>query len=199
MNTDDQQILAILQDCSDDMLRKYISNDSDCDVLIKTLESYQSLASDRQYLESTNRALAESNLNLQPKLEAAKAKLAADIEEFERAKSEYTALRDTYEAQNTGGESNLSIAGVLSTLQARAQRAEEDTDQQADEFFSSSTSGTYTDDDLNVFQKQFLESRTQAHLVKIKAEKLKELSANLNRWLITFFLIDSYDYVYIII
>ena len=181
MNTDDQQILAILQDCSDDMLRKYISNDSECDVLIKTLESYQSLVSDRQYLESTNRALAESNLNLQPKLEAAKAKLAADIEEFERAKSEYTGLRDTYEAQNTGGEGNLSIAGVLSTLQARAQRAEEDTDQQADEFFSSSTSGAYTDDDLNVFQKQFLESRTQAHLVKIKAEKLKELSANLNR------------------
>lgn len=73
----------------------------------------------------------------------------------------------------------MSLAGVLSALQAKAQRAEEDTDRAAEEFFSSGRA--HTDDELSVFQRQFLEDRTQAHLVKIKADKLKELLANWNR------------------
>lgn len=99
MNSDDQHILSILQSCDDEQLKKYMNNDNDCEVFVKTLESYQGLISERQYLESTNRSLAESNLSMEPKLEAAKSKLKSDIEEFERAKKEYLDLKETYDTQ----------------------------------------------------------------------------------------------------
>jgi hypothetical protein len=53
-------------------------------------------------------------------------------------------------------------------------REEETTDREADEFFCSMNT-LRTDEELNIFQKKFIEDRTQAHLKKIKSEKMKEL------------------------
>lgn len=98
-NADDQHILSILQSCDDEQLKKYMNNDGDREVFVKTLESYQATISERQYLESTNRSLAEANLTMEPKLEAAKTKLRADIDEFERAKQEYLSSKEMFDTQ----------------------------------------------------------------------------------------------------
>lgn len=176
MNSDDHQILSILQNCDKEQLDKYLNDDHECELLIKTLDSYQSLISERQFLDTSNRSMAESNLSMEPLLESLKAKLKLEIDEFERAKREYLSLKETYEAQTQCGD-DLSLASVLSTLQVNAQRAEEDTDRMAEDFFCNYVS-VHTDEELNTFQRQFLEARTQAHLVKIKAEKLKELCSS---------------------
>ncbi len=74
----------------------------------------------------------------------------------------------------------MSLESIYNALHAAAQRSEEDTDKMADEFFCdmSNSAGLKTDDEINAFQRRFLEARTQAHLQKIKADKMKELMPN---------------------
>lgn len=173
MNLDDQ-LLGILKQCDKEQLNKYMEDDEACDVLIKSLDQYQSLLNEKENLEHMNRSMAQSNLELKPVLESQKAKLRDEIEQFERARKEYLDVKDAYEAQMSG-QDNMSSSSIYNSLHTAAQRAEEETDKMADEFFSNTSAGLHAEEELSLFQKQFLEARTQAHLMKIKAEKLKEL------------------------
>lgn len=111
-SSDDQHILSILNNCDDEQLKRYMNNDQDCETFVKTLESYQALISERQYLESTNRSLAESNLAMEPMLETAKAKLRSEIDEFERAKQEYLSIKETFDTQVRGPHQTNELSGL---------------------------------------------------------------------------------------
>ena len=171
----EDQLALILNGCDKEQLNKYLNDEESSDLLVKSLEHYQSLVSEKDSLQAENRRLAESNLSKEPQLESMKKELAETIKEFESAKSEYVSLKESYEAQQAVS-GDMSLNGIHNVLKANATRAEEDTDKEAEEFFFSETnSAVHTEEELNIFQKQFLEARTQAHIIKIKAEKMGEL------------------------
>jgi len=174
--TTEAQLNAILSNCDKDQLNKYLNSDEELEILIKSLDQYQSLVNEKENMILANRHLSESNLAKQPKLEQAKQKLMSAVQEFDEARKEYSTVKDSYDAVNTVN-GDMSLSSVYNLLQVSATKAEEDTDQKADDFFCSSSS-MHTEEEVNQFQRQFLEARTQAHIKKIKAEKMKELLPN---------------------
>lgn len=167
------QLSGILEICDKDQLNKYLNDEGAVEVLIKTFDQYQSLVHEKENLKQTNRILAEANLAKQPELEQAKQRLKMSMDEFESARKEYMSARDAYEAVNAVN-GDMSLQSVLNLLHMSAQKAEEETDKSADDFFCEFTS-MHTEEEVNLFQRQFLENRTLAHVKKIKADKMKEL------------------------
>jgi hypothetical protein len=174
----EDQLTLILNNCEKDQLNKYLNDDEAADILVKTFESYQELLSQKESLEKTNRDLAQNNLNLEPRREEAKARIKRNIQEFEKAKQEYLSLKEAHDIQSSsiGGGANMSLNSIRALLENRAIKEEEETDRQADEFFCT-MNAMHNEEEVNNFQKQFLEARTSAHIKKIKAEKMKELVA----------------------
>jgi ESCRT-I complex subunit VPS37 len=171
---DDQaKLLSILSNCEKDQLNIYLNEEDSIEALIKSLESYQELVSAKENLHQLNKQIAEANLAKEPLLDQLKQKLTEAITQFEDAKAAYRAVKEAFDAQQSVN-GDMSLQGVLSQLQASAEKAEDESDMEAAEFFSNFSS-SHSEEELNNFQRQFLEKRTQAHLKKIKAEKMKEL------------------------
>jgi len=72
--TTEAQLNAILSNCDKDQLNKYLNSDEELEILIKSLDQYQSLVNEKENMILANRHLSESNLAKQPKLEQAKQK-----------------------------------------------------------------------------------------------------------------------------
>ena len=172
----ESELNAILTSCDKEQLNKYLNDEESLDLLIKSLSQYDLLLNEKDTLQKANKNLAESNLAKQPKLDEAKFKLSNAIKEFEEARKEYSTVKETYEAVDTVN-GDMSLESVYNLLQANSLKSEEETDKNADDFFCEYNS-LHTEEEVNLFQKQFLESRTQAHIKKIKADKMKELLPN---------------------
>jgi hypothetical protein len=173
----ESQLKAILNGCDKEQLNKYLNDEDASDLLVKSLDQFQALVSEKESLQLANKKLAESNLNKEPVLDKIKQDLTQAISEFEKTKREYTSLKETYDAVGAVG-GDMSLQSIYNALQTAAQRSEEDTEKMAEDFFCSMSTGMHTEEELNMFQKKFLEARTQAHLQKIKADKMKELLPN---------------------
>lgn len=173
----EDQLAIVLNGCDKDQLNKYLNDEESSDLLVKSLDYYQTLVLEKDRLQLENRNIAESNLNKEPILEGLKKQLAESISEFEKAKSQYILLKESSDAQ-AAVHGDMSLNGILNVLKANSVKAEEETDKSAEDFFCETNGVTHTDEELNIFQKQFLENRTQAHIIKIKAEKMDELLPN---------------------
>ena len=171
----EDKLMSVLSTCEKDQLNIYLNDDEALDTLLKSLDIYQDLATSKDNLQMINKQMAEANLEKEPVLEGLKLQLSDAISEFNEAKSQYLTTKETYDAQKAVN-GDMSLDGIMAQLQLSATKAEEKSDIQADDFFSKlSYTETYSDEDLNNYQRKFLEERTQAHIKKIKAEKMKEL------------------------
>lgn len=172
----EEQLHQILNGCDKDQLNNFLNDDESADLLVKSMEQYQKLLKDKDELKAKNRFLAESNLKLEPVLNNLKAQLTQKIAEFEQVRKDYSSAKEFYEA-HLFSDSEVSLNSIYNSLKQNAIKDEEKSDNSADQFFCS-YNVQHSDDELNNFQRQFLEERTQIHLKKIKAEKLKELLPN---------------------
>ncbi len=170
----EEELSAILNFCDKDQLDKYLNDADATDTLLKSLNSYRMLENEKVTLEDLNRRLAESNLNKKPLIETKREELMNQIKAFDEAKSEYAIIKEKYDAYMATSGNETSLPALYNQLHTSAMREEELTDREADEFFCTMNT-LRTDEELNIFQKKFIEDRTQAHLKKIKAEKMKEL------------------------
>jgi hypothetical protein len=173
---DISDLSSILNNCDKDQLNKYLNDDESLDLLVENLNIYQIMQNEKSNLTNINRTLAKGNLNKQPEVEQLKQRLASALEELDRVKNEYLNLIGSYSSSNSLHTPDMSLETVYTLLDASANKAEEETDKLAEDFFLSD-SGQHTEDELNQIQKLFLELRTNAHLKKIKADKMKELLA----------------------
>jgi ESCRT-I complex subunit VPS37 len=176
MNSYDYQLNSILSTIDKDQLTKYINDEAALDQLVKSLDQYQALIKEKEKIQHNNKNLAESNLNKEPVLQQLRTELSDAMREFDQAKKEFVSLKETYDVQ-MGASGNVSLESLLNLLQTDAAKAEEDTEKSADDFFSD-YNNMRTEEELNMFQKQFLDNRAQAYMKKIKAEKMKELIPN---------------------
>ena len=164
-----------LKACDTKQLNKYLTDDDSLDILVTSQEEYQNLVDEKETLQKRNKQLAENNLSKKNALDDAKRQLITAIAELDKAKNEYLELLSNQNALTVGNNQDMSLVGIQQALEFSAVKAEEDTEKLAEDFFLTDANKQYTEDELNQFQKIFLDSRIQAHLKKIKAEKLKEL------------------------
>ena len=172
MNINDSLQVA-LSNCDKEQLNLYLNDEESLESLVKSMDQYQELVAAKDRLQQNNKSMAQANLNQEEEVNSVKAKLAEALKEFENSKTDYMEIKDTYDAQQAVN-GDMSLDSIFLRLQSSATKAEEKSDMQADDFFTKFNS-FYSDDELNTFQRQFLEERTQAHILKIKAEKMKEL------------------------
>ena len=176
MNDISGQLSSILNGCDKEQLNKYLNDEASTDLLIKSLDKYRQLTEEEENLRVEVKSLAESILAKAPVLAQHKQQLQPVVDEFEKAKREYVQTKEAYDALAAVGD-DMSLAAVYNQLQAQASRSEEESDESADAFFCTA-SGQHTDEELNAFQRKFLEARAQAHILKIKADKMHELMPN---------------------
>jgi hypothetical protein len=169
----EEQLIVILNNCDKEQLNKYLSDDDALDLLVKSIEQYQTISNEKDNLDKTNKNLAEKNLKLEPKLESLKTNLQTSIINFEKVKLEYISLKEAYDKQLNLCNST-SFGSISNSLNLRAIKAEEETDKMAENYFNAAYS-IHTEEELNNFQKLFLEERALAHVKKIKAEKMRDL------------------------
>lgn len=168
---------SVLDACDTRQLNKYLTEDESMNTLVENLEQIHVYKNEKNELEIKNRQLAESNLSKKDTIEDLKQQLLNAITELEQAKDDYFKLLTSH--NQTADSSDMPLEGIYTVLQTSATKNEEETDQQAEDFFLNE-SKVYTDEELNQFQKYFLENRANAHMKKIKAEKLKELLGTYN-------------------
>lgn len=174
MSSLDDHLNSQLNACSSEQLNKYLDDDDSLDILIKSWPQYQSLLTEKENLQAQNKRIAQENINKEPILDSVKTRLLQALKDFDIAKSEYTAKREAQKSLQSSNGGDMSLETIYSLLLSSSSKAEEETDRMADDFFNNYL-GTHTDEELSIFQKQFIELRTQAHIKKIKAEKMKEL------------------------
>ena len=172
----EEQLFATLKACEGKQLDKYLVEDDALDILVTSMDQFHMLNSEKESLQEKNRKLAEENLDKKSTLNDLRAKLTQSIKELEYSKDEYFQLMTNHNEVSI--HQDMSLEAIYTILQTSATKSEEETDKMAEEFFSLDDTKQYNDDELNQFQKLFLESRAQSHLKKIKADKLKELLAS---------------------
>lgn len=168
-----EELDRTLLNCEKDQLNLYLNDEESFETLVKSLSGYQELVREKDNLQQLNKSIAESNLAKEPLMEEYKSKLAEAIRLFEEAKAEYVTVKEGYDAQQSVN-GDMSLEGILSQLQMSATKAEDESSMSADDFFTK-FNATYSEEELNAFQRKFLEERTQAHIKRIKADKLKEI------------------------
>ena len=169
----EEELSATLKNCDKDQLNLYLNDEESFEVLVKSLSGYQELVTEKENLQQLNKSIAESNLGREPTLREYRLKLEEALRTFEEAKAEYLAVKQGYEAQQSVN-GDMSLEGILTQLQMSATKAEDESGMNADDFFTK-LNASYSEEEVNNFQRKFLEERTQAHIKRIKADKLKEI------------------------
>ena len=172
----EEQLSATLNSCDPKQLNKYLTENEALDILVTSMDQFHNLTSEKENLQEKNRKIAEENLSKKTVLDDLRVQLTQTIKELEKSKDEYFQLLTNHNEISV--HQDMSLETIYTILQTSATKSEEETDKLAEDFFLQDDSKQYNDDELNQFQKLFIESRTQSHLKKIKAEKLKELLGN---------------------
>jgi predicted nuclease with TOPRIM domain len=173
----EEQLSATLNSCDAKQLNKYLTEDEALDILVTSMDEFHDLNSEKESLQDKNRKIAEENLTKQTVIDSLKTELTQNFKELEKSKDEYYKLLTNHNEVSV--HQDMSLETIYTMLQSIATKSEDETDKLAEDFFLQDDSKQYNDDELNQFQKIFIESRTQSHLKKIKAEKLKELLGNI--------------------
>ncbi|KAH7730595.1 Protein CD4.3 [Aphelenchoides avenae] len=128
------------------------------------MSQISSLPADKEMKLAQSKSQAEYNLSMEPKLKAAKERLATTYNEAEKIKSEVELLK----AKLDSISENRSLDTVSVLLQAAAQDAEDKSERVAESFQNGEI-------DVSTFIKEFGELRKLSHLRKVKSEKLIEI------------------------
>jgi hypothetical protein len=177
--TSEDQIRVLLSNCSKEQLNTYLNDETSLRNLIDNLDTIRKLQYEKYEIDRANKELAKTNLEKEPLIESLKEELTKALDDLDSAKADYYNLVSNYSSNTMNDNLNdLSLEAVYTMLQTSANKAEEETEQMADDFYSSESCKINTDEELAQFHKLFLEQRIQAHLKKIKADKMKELLNN---------------------
>jgi hypothetical protein len=170
----EKQLSDTLNRCDTEQLNKYLNNKDELDILVKSLDMYQEVDKENDHIKMVNKQIAAATIGKEETINNCREELINAMKELEQARAEYIEVKNKYNLEIGGSQDHSSLQAIATLLQTSSQRAEEDTDKLADDYFTS-ISGIHTDEELNNFQRQFLDLRTKAHIKKIKAEKIKEL------------------------
>ncbi|CRL02024.1 CLUMA_CG015172, isoform A [Clunio marinus] len=143
-------------------LREIFSNDDKLDETIN--EILKSLENEKDVIINENRTLAESNLEMEPKLIEIRSRINDLTQEGKDLSQSVQSKLEEIKSKS----SNVNPENMLDILKASAAESEEKSEKFAEDFLESSAS-------IEEFLDKFKESRIEMHLRKLKADKMQEL------------------------
>ncbi|XP_022093297.1 vacuolar protein sorting-associated protein 37B-like [Acanthaster planci] len=132
--------------------------------VVTNMEEVKQKKLEKEMAMAENRSLAEFNLSREPRLNEGRAQLIERLHEAQK-------IRDSYimgKAKLESVREQTSLDAALALMQADTAKAEDDSEEIADDFLKG---------DLSVedFIEKFMPMRQTAHLRHIKAEKMQEI------------------------
>jgi len=163
--------LATLQNLSDEEIRHLIDDDTHFENYILNLAQVKQWDNEKDLMMASNKSLAEYNLTYESKLKEGKTGL---MELYEKARS-LTDELETKRAQLESLSSRTSLDTTYALLQTASAEAEEESETITEQFLSGGM-------ETEAFISKFVAQRTNAHLRRLKSEKMGELvSSQRNR------------------
>ncbi|CAF0875981.1 unnamed protein product [Adineta steineri] len=161
------EVRNIISQKNSDDLSKLLHNNEEVTKLVGNLNEIQQMEIIKENLKENVKRLALRNLDKEPIFIHEKEKLEEVYNELNKVRDEYNKIRQQYEEQI--GETNPEMTWVL--LQTAASELERTTEETAEDFFY----GEKTEEQVQEFERRFIEDRKRAHELKIKAEKFHDL------------------------
>ncbi|CAD5120832.1 DgyrCDS9386 [Dimorphilus gyrociliatus] len=164
---DRNAIYGLLQHLNKDELEKLSKDEEALAKLVEDLEPVKNRTKEKEALAKKLKKIAQDNMNLQPKLEAAKTNLAAVYQEYTNYLKEFDKAKlrlDTLISLNSPDTS-------LNLLKAEAAKVEESTDNIGKEFLDGAKS-------VQTFLEEYIPQRTRNHSLRLKVDKLEEQLSN---------------------
>lgn len=164
------EAVALLQHLDRDELRALLENENKLDELVQDLVQVKQIQQDREMMLASNKSLAEYNLEMRPQFEDLKQTIAKNYVEISQLK--------TTLAEDIGNLdmiiNNQSLETILALVQTEAATMEEESEKLAEDYLDKKS-------ETEQFLDEYIPKRTQAHLKRVKAEKMSELIQNRNQ------------------
>ncbi|XP_034936711.1 vacuolar protein sorting-associated protein 37B-like [Chelonus insularis] len=156
--------LSKLHNLSNDELKELLNDEGKFEDIVKHVQQFKELETEKEMLMASNRSLAEYNLSKQPELDEGK-KTLHELGERGTAMCSSVQEKLSIIKEKSG---SMSIDTAMELLQAAAAECEEESEKLAEKFLS----GDY---EVDEFLEQFLTRRKLMHLRKVKVDKMREL------------------------
>jgi len=166
----ESEAVALLQHLDRDELRALLENDNKLDELVQDLMQVKNLQQDREMMLASNKSLAEYNLEIRPQFEELKQTIAKNYVEISQLKTKLGEDIGNLDALT----SNQSLETILALIQTDAATTEEESEKLAEDFLDKKS-------ETEQFLEEYIAKRTEAHLKRVKAEKMSDLLQNRNR------------------
>ncbi|XP_070573126.1 vacuolar protein sorting-associated protein 37B-like [Ptychodera flava] len=153
-----------LYDMNVEQLQNILQNDATLNDWVKENDEVRSVQLQRETLLATNRSLAEHNLSREPRLKSSKARLASV--HMEAAKQRQKFEQDKQQLDAAAAQNSLDT--ILVMLRSAAGSSEDEAERIADHFLEGDLSSL-------IFLEQYIAKRKEAHIRRIKAEKMAEI------------------------
>lgn len=165
----ESEAVALLQHLDRDELRALLENENKLDELVQDLMQVKNIQQDREMMLASNKSLAEYNLEIRPRFEELKQTIAKNYAEISQLKTKL--------AEDIGNLdvilNNQSLETILALIQADAATTEEESEKLADDFLDKKS-------ETEQFLEEYIPKRTEAHLKRVKTEKMSDLIQNRN-------------------
>ncbi|XP_064612950.1 vacuolar protein sorting-associated protein 37B-like [Liolophura sinensis] len=162
--TDEVAATALLKHLDKQELQGLLDDESKLQDLVDDLSQVRNIQMERETLLAFNKSAAEHNLTYQPQLEKLKGEVASGHEEVRRLQG----VLEEDRAQLLLRSNDQSLDMLLALLQTECAKTEEESEQLAENFCDKKL-------EVDRFVEEFMQSRTLAHLRRIKCDKMAEL------------------------
>lgn len=162
--------LGIIANLSNEALKELLNDDEKFEDVVKNVDQFKELESEKEMLMASNRSLAEDNLAKQPEIEEGKQVVRELSEKGSQLCSSVQEKLD--EIKEKPGM--MSVDTALEMLQTAASEIEEESEKVAEKFLAG-------DMEVDEFLEQFLSRRKTMHLRKVKVDKMRELIKSKDR------------------
>ncbi|CAI9741167.1 Hypothetical predicted protein [Octopus vulgaris] len=161
---DESEAFAVIHSMENDDLNVMLRDSAKVDELIESLSQVKNIQQERDVMLASNKSLAEYNLGIRPKFEDLKQQIAAKYAEVSELK---TTLAEEIGSLDVVANKQ-SLETILALLQADAATSDENSEKLAQDFLDKKL-------EAETFVEDYIMQRKEAHLKKVKVEKMTDL------------------------
>lgn len=162
--TASDDFMPLLSNLSKEELEELMNNEDRINEIVCDQDKVKQIKLDIELIQAENRSLADHTIEKEPLLNELRKTLSEKYENVQQ-------LNEVFQVNQAKLESlqkDINLEAMLNVLQAKCAMSEEKSEELAEQFYDKKIS-------LTEFIDQFKKRKTEAHLRRIKADKMREL------------------------
>jgi len=156
--------MPLLSGLSKDELQELMDNEDKINEIVCDQEKVRKIKLDIELIQAENRSLADHTIEKEPLLENLRKTVETKYENIHQLKEIFQVSQAKLESL----QKNVNLEAMLNVLQAKCAMSEEKSEELAEQYCAGSMA-------VAEFIEQFKERKTEAHLRRIKSDKMREL------------------------